>query len=86
LEQSASEDELVAAIDRLGALMEAHAAVRRDQSRIKLEVELAGMRGSLPTDQRLQAEQALHQAKEQLDEIASQVNSLFPTPKILVAL
>lgn len=79
-----SEEDLVNAMDKLTALMEAHTSTRRDQARIKLEVELAAMHGYLTSEQRRQSEEALHQAKEQLEKIASEVQSLFPSPSLIV--
>lgn len=80
-----SEDDLVNTMDKLTALMEAHTSLRRDQARIRLEVELAAMHGYLTSDQRLQSEQALQQAKEQLSKIASEVDALFPKPSLIVS-
>jgi hypothetical protein len=79
-----SEEELVNAIDKLTTLMDAHTQGRREQARIRLEIELAGMRGMLSNEQRLQAEQALNHTQEQLSKIASEVDALFPKPSLIV--
>lgn len=80
---SLGEDDLVAAMDKLGAYMERHSRLRSDQAMLRLEAEISGMNGYMSSEARLQYEKAQTDIKTELEFVAGEVEKLFPKPTMV---